>query len=173
MQYESMLEEWYETYSQDVYNFLVYYNNSDDVDDLLQEVFIKAWKKEFSFQHNSSPKTWLFSIARRVSIDRFRKQKLIRWFPFQDNMEHTDMTPEQTLLNKEEFVHLYEAIHFLKRSYREVIFCRGIFELNTKETAEVLQWSTSKVDTTYYRAKTKLRSILENRGRVSDHAETR
>jgi len=83
------------------------------------------------------------------------------------------MTPEETLLNKEELAHLYETIYLLKSSYRDVIFCKGIFELSTKETAEVLQWSPSKVDTTYARAKSKLGDLLESEGKVRDHAETR
>ncbi|MBX0359561.1 RNA polymerase sigma factor [Halobacillus sp. Nhm2S1] len=163
------LESWYEEYSQDIFNFLVYYNQTDDVDDLLQEVFFKAWKKRFTFKGDSSPKTWLFSIARRVSIDSFRKQKLKHLFRLQENPKDTD-TPEKRLMDKEEVIELYTAIRNLKRSYREVVICRGILELSTNETAEVLQWSNEKVDTTYHRAKTKLGETLNFRRRVSDEA---
>lgn len=166
------LEDWYETYSKDVFNFLVYYNRSHDVDDLVQEVFIKAWRKEFSFRHTSSPKTWLLSIARRVSIDQFRKERLKSWLNINDEMKDTDQTPEEKLLNKEEDIQLYNTINELKRTYREVIFCKGIFELSTKETAEVLQWSPEKVDTTYYRAKLKLGDLLERKREGRNYAET-
>ncbi|CDQ20333.1 RNA polymerase sigma factor [Halobacillus karajensis] len=163
------LESWYEEYSQDIFNFLVYYNQTDDVDDLLQEVFFKAWKKSCTFKGNSSPKTWLYSIARRVSIDNFRKQKLKNLFRLQENLEHVD-TPEKRLMDKEEIIELHNAIKSLKRSYREVVICRGILELSINETAEILQWSNEKVNTTYHRAKLKLGEILTFQGRMSDEA---
>ncbi|MFQ3544370.1 RNA polymerase sigma factor [Halobacillus rhizosphaerae] len=153
------LESWYEEYSQDVFNFLVYFNHTDDVDDLLQEVFVKAWRKAFTFQDKSSPKTWLYAIARRVSIDHYRKQKVKSWFRMQGEVQHND-TPEQRVLVKEEQSELYRAIGSLKHSYREVVLCRGILELSADETAEVLQCSPVIVNTTYHRAKAKLRDLL-------------
>ncbi|WP_077622393.1 RNA polymerase sigma factor [Sediminibacillus massiliensis] len=166
------LEEWYEDYSQDVFNFLVYYNQTDDVDDLLQDVFFKAWKKRFTFTGNSTPKTWLFSIARRVSADHFRKQRWKGFFRLNEDLSHTD-TPENRLVAKEEFKELYQAIRKLKLSYREVVICRGILELTSDETAEVLQWSTEKVNTTYFRAKAKLGESLNFQRRVSDDKAAR
>lgn len=166
------LESWYEEYSQDVFNFLVYYNQTDDVDDLLQEVFFKAWKKRFTFKGDSSPKTWLYSIARRVSIDRFRKQRLKNLFAHQGELHHSD-TPEKRLVDKEEVMELYRAIRKLNRSYREVVICRGVLELSTNETADVLQWSKEKVNTTYHRAKSKLGEKLELQRRVSEDETAR
>lgn len=173
MEVRSQLESWYESYSQELFNFLVYYNQTDDVDDLVQEVFIKAWKNEHTFQAKSSPKTWLFSIARRVSIDYFRKKKLMQWFRLRDGLIDSEKTPEEKLMNKESHLQLYNAINNLKRSYRDVVICKGIMELSTQETADVLQWNASKVDTTYHRAKAKLGNFLESKGRVTDHAKTK
>ncbi|GGD21408.1 RNA polymerase sigma factor [Pontibacillus salipaludis] len=163
MDQEDQVKEWYELYSQHVYQFLVYYNRTDDVDDLVQEVFIRAWKHAPSFKGKASPKTWLFSIARRVSIDRYRKKK---WERLIDRGESHDvgLSPEDIVLNKEEDQRLYQAINSLKTKYREVVICRGILELSTRETADVLRWSTSKVDTTFYRAKEKLASVMDERG---------
>ena len=38
-------------------------------------MYIRVLKSYSKFQGNSSEKTWLFSIARNVAIDWFRKQK--------------------------------------------------------------------------------------------------
>lgn len=51
--------------------------NTQDVEDLAQEVFIKAHKKIESFQEKSSFKTWLFSIATNTIKDHFKAKK--RW----------------------------------------------------------------------------------------------
>ncbi|QSS98640.1 RNA polymerase sigma factor [Pontibacillus sp. ALD_SL1] len=160
---ENQLKEWYELYSQHVYQFLVYYNRTDDVDDLVQEVFIRAWKHASSFKGKASLKTWLFSIARNVSIDRYRKKKWERLIDRGESHE-VGLTPEEIVLNKEEDQRLYEAINSLKTKYRDVVICRGILDLSTKETADVLKWSTAKVDTTFHRAKEKLACVMNERG---------
>ena len=44
----------------------------------MQEVFIRVMKSFEHFQGKSSEKTWLFSIAKNVAIDHFRKQSTIK-----------------------------------------------------------------------------------------------
>jgi RNA polymerase sigma-70 factor, ECF subfamily len=66
------ISEWFHQYSNDLYQFLIYYLGSSDVEDLVQEVFIRAIKNMDSFEEKSSPKTWLFSIARHIAIDEIR-----------------------------------------------------------------------------------------------------
>ena len=51
--------------------------NTEDVEDLSQETFIKAYKNMDSFQGKSSFKTWLFAIASNLIKDHFKAQK--RW----------------------------------------------------------------------------------------------
>ncbi|MFC0476288.1 RNA polymerase sigma factor [Robertmurraya beringensis] len=72
------ISEWFYLYNKDIYYFLVYYIGSSDVEDLVQEVFIRAIKGYDTFQQKSSPKTWLFSIARHVGMDEMRKRKRVR-----------------------------------------------------------------------------------------------
>ena len=49
----------------------------DDVDDLTQDTFIKAFTKISTFNHDSSLKTWVFKIATNLAYDHLRKFK--RW----------------------------------------------------------------------------------------------
>ncbi len=51
--------------------------NTEDVEDLCQETFIKAYKNIQSFKENSTFKTWLFAIANNLIKDHFKAQK--RW----------------------------------------------------------------------------------------------
>lgn len=150
----SKLEQWFIEYSHDVYHFLIYYTGKSDVEDLVQEVYIKALHNLHHFKGDSSPKTWLITIARNLAIDLHRKKRLAQYLPeqllraFPSNIR----TPEQELELKEEFQVLYQAIRQLKRSYRDVVLLRGIQELTTEETAEILGWSTNRVNVTLHRA---------------------
>ncbi|PLS02395.1 RNA polymerase sigma factor [Neobacillus cucumis] len=158
------ISEWFYMYNKDIYHFLVYYIGSGDVEDLVQEVFIRAIKGFDTYQEKSSPKTWLFSIARHVGIDEIRKRKRLRKkqiIGFRD--EETDKeTPEKILQLNEDNRLLYQAIQSLKANYRDVIILRGIKELSVSETASILNWDENKVRITYHRALKTLQKVKED-----------
>jgi RNA polymerase sigma-70 factor, ECF subfamily len=160
------ISEWYYLYNKDIYHFLVYYIGSSDVEDLVQEVFIRAFKGFDTYQKKASPKTWLISIARHVGIDEMRKRKRLRmkqmiWF----SDEQVDKeTPEKILQLNENNRLLYQAIQSLKVNYRDVIILRGIKEFSVSETASILNWNENKVRTTYHRA---LKTLQKNIGGLS------
>ena len=49
--------------------------NHDDADDILQNVFIKAWTNLATFQGKSSLSTWLYRIAINEALDFLGKKK--------------------------------------------------------------------------------------------------
>ena len=49
--------------------------NHDDANDVMQNVFIKAWTNLDEFQSKSKFSTWLYRIAINESLDFVRKQK--------------------------------------------------------------------------------------------------
>ncbi|MGJ7910099.1 RNA polymerase sigma factor [Neobacillus sp. LXY-1] len=158
-----IISEWFYLYNKDIYHFLVYYMGSSDVEDLVQEVFIRAIKGFDTFQGKSSPKTWLLSIARHVGIDEIRKRKrsrMMQLFGFREE-ETAKETPEEILQLNETNRLLYEAIQSLKANYRDVIILRGIKELSVSETASILNWNENKVRITYHRA---LKMLQQGKG---------
>jgi RNA polymerase sigma-70 factor, ECF subfamily len=160
------ISEWYYLYNKDIYHFLVYYIGSSDVEDLVQEVFIRAIKGFDTYQKRSSPKTWLISIARHVGIDEIRRRKRLRtkqmiWFWYEQTEKET---PEKMMQLNEDNRLLYQGIQSLKSNYREVIILRGIKELSVSETATILNWNENKVRTTYHRA---LKTLQKNIGGLS------
>ncbi|MEZ9523870.1 sigma-70 family RNA polymerase sigma factor [Enterovibrio norvegicus] len=63
-------------------------SNADQVDDLLQDVFLKAWKQADAVPEIQSFQAWLLSIARNTVIDFYRTRKL-------DNVElHENIVEE-------------------------------------------------------------------------------
>jgi RNA polymerase sigma-70 factor, ECF subfamily len=149
------ISEWFYQYSNDIYQFLIYYLGSSDVEDLVQEVFIRAIKNMDSFEGKSSPKTWLISIARHVGIDEIRRKhrvKLKNFLFMQSEQLREPYTPEQFLDSNETNKDLYTAIQQLKKSYRDVIILRGIKEFSIEETAEIINWKEEKVRLTFHRA---------------------
>ncbi|MHC0037019.1 RNA polymerase sigma factor [Pseudoneobacillus sp. C159] len=149
------ISEWFQDYSNDIYQFLIYYLGTSDVEDIVQEVFFRAIKKMNAFEEKSSPKTWLFSIARHVAIDEIRRKQRMRvksLILMEKQAEIEINTPEHLLQLSESKKELLEAIRTLKTNYRDVIVLRGIKELSIEETAKILNWKEDKVRLTFHRA---------------------
>lgn len=165
---QSIFHRLYDTYHQDVFNFLFYLvKNRTAAEDLAHEVYIRVLKSYDRFEGKSSEKTWLFSIAKNVAIDYFRKKQV------RDKHAFTafDWETEQLVSpvpSPEQFTELNDQLHQLLVALEEctgdqkmVIIMRFIQELSIQETAEILGWTTGKVKTTQHRALKNLRLLLE------------
>lgn len=162
------ITEWFHKYGNDILNFLIYYTGRVEVEDLVQEVFIKALRKLHTFNESSSPRTWLFSIARNIAIDEIRKHKKEK--AKQQKMidyHHKDYinSPEEIYALNETNKEIYQVIRSLKQNYRDVLILKGIKELSNKETADILNWSENKVSVTYNRA---LKALEKRFGGLDD-----
>lgn len=74
---ESIFHRLYDTYHQDVFQFLIYLvKNRSVAEDLSHEVYVRVLKSYDRFEGKSSEKTWLFAIAKNVAIDYFRKNSV-------------------------------------------------------------------------------------------------
>ncbi|WP_080845408.1 RNA polymerase sigma factor SigX [Cytobacillus gottheilii] len=165
---DSVFDELYSKYHHDVFQFLFYMvRNKELAEDLVQEVYIRVLKSYDKFEGKSSEKTWLFSIARNVAIDSFRKQKgwkqrLIDTFDWSAHQVKDDQPiPEDIFMQKEEVRVMYKCLGYCTVDQRSVIVMRYIQELSISETAEALNWTESKVKTTQHRALKVLKKHME------------
>ncbi|TFE00441.1 MULTISPECIES: RNA polymerase sigma factor SigX [Jeotgalibacillus] len=174
---DSVFQRLYTEYQQDVFQFLIYLvKNRDTAEDLLQEVFIRVMKSYENFEGKSSEKTWLFSIAKNVTIDHFRKQKTIRnrvmdhfdWG--KRDIESSDSLPQEIAEQNEDIQRLYRCLDRCSVDQKMVVVSRYIQELSITETAEILGWSEGKVKTTQHRAIKKLKELMAEE-EEGDHDE--
>ncbi|MGE7666617.1 RNA polymerase sigma factor [Ureibacillus composti] len=156
------LAEWFDQYGESVLTYiLLMVRDYQQAEDLTQETFIKAYRHQQQFEHKSSVKTWLFSIAHNTTVDYFRKKHPIQHF-LGLTIEEKDYKPlpEQIVAMNDQTEQLYRAIQQLKPSHRQVIILRKLKEFSTAETAYVLNWSESKVKMTLKRALEELKRKL-------------
>ncbi|WP_117169245.1 RNA polymerase sigma factor [Paraliobacillus sediminis] len=155
----------YRTYYKDVYRFIMSFTRSqEDAEDLTQEVFIRLFNTSSKYKGDASMKTWLFTIAKNISMDHFRKQS--RQLQLKDFLSHIipfkDKSTEEKIEKKDELGQVYEKLNELKHGYRMVIVLRNMQGFSVKETASVMNWTESKVKVTYHRALKQLRTLLED-----------
>ncbi|MDQ0271124.1 RNA polymerase sigma factor SigX [Cytobacillus purgationiresistens] len=178
----SVFDDLYTKYHQDVFQFLFYMvRNRELAEDLMQEVYIRVLKSYDKFEGKSSEKTWLFSIARNVAIDSFRKQKgwklkIIEKFDWsQQQVRDENPMPEEIAMQNENTQMIYKCLDVCTVDQRLVIVMRYLQDMSIAETAESLGWTESKVKTTQHRAlkvlKKHMVDLMDKEGSDSEETE--
>jgi RNA polymerase sigma-70 factor, ECF subfamily len=166
---KEVFQELYKKYHHDIFQFLFYMVKDRNLaEDLVQEVYVKVLKSYAKFKGDSSEKTWLFSIARHVAIDYFRRQKRTRkrimdsfdWQEKGDLIQDHAKLPEEIAVQNDEIKKMYNCLSRCSIDQQSVIILRYIQSLSIQETAEVLDWSVSKVKTTQHRAMKALKELM-------------
>lgn len=68
------LDEFVVTAQPDVWRFCASLLNAEAADDATQETFVRAWRAAAGFRGDSSARTWLLAIAKRVCYDAMRQR---------------------------------------------------------------------------------------------------
>jgi RNA polymerase sigma-70 factor (ECF subfamily) len=146
-------------------------DNPQDIEDMLQETFIKAYRHLGDFDGRSSLSTWLYRIATNEALMALRRKRpdtISFDEPQPDETEPQEplqivdwcCMPEQELMSAEGRAYLDKAVEGLPTSLRVVFLLRDIEGLSTRETAEVLNLSEMAVKTRLSRARLQLRETL-------------
>lgn len=160
---EDNIDEIYNRHYLDVYRFLICFSgNQNDAEDLTQEVFIRVLNNLANLKSLKNVKTWIFSIAKHVAIDHYRKKKFASLFTdvFFKQMKSSQKEPTEVIEQNEMKRHIHQAISKLRPNFRAVVILRGINEFSIKETSEILQCSEAKVKVDYHRALKELKQKL-------------
>ena len=116
--------------------------------------------KTFQFWKDSVRefKFWLFKVCRNYYFDTLRKNKRLE--SISDDMPSCDSLVED-VIQKEEYRALYKAISLLKDDYQEVVRLYYFDSMSVKEIASIVGQSTDNVKIQLYRARLKLKELLE------------
>ncbi|RXZ77172.1 RNA polymerase sigma factor [Paenibacillaceae bacterium] len=129
--------------------------------DLVQEIFLKAYKALPSFREEAAFSTWLYQIAYRSCLDwkrssgrelQHRSQR-----PYEESDWVTRKTPEHILLLQEARDDLKRMLEKLKDPYRTVIQMYYFQSCTYQEIAKQTGVSVKTVESQLYRAKRLMR----------------
>jgi RNA polymerase sigma-70 factor (ECF subfamily) len=162
---ENSFFEIYDRHYSSVRNFIRAVVKDDfTADDLTQETFVRAHKSIGTFKENSSMAPWLMQIAYNLCRDHFRKAKKspIDAKPLKDDVVlcGTSMT-EKALERRQMSTCVQNQILLLPEAQRTVLFLYDGLGFVQKEIAEILDISVENVKVRLYRARKRLKSILQ------------
>jgi RNA polymerase sigma-70 factor (ECF subfamily) len=131
--------------------------SEEDAEDLTQETFLKVWSSLGRFRGHSSFSTWLHRIAYNTFIDSQRRRATQIQSPSDETwQEWTDNNPGPfaNTVERQTAKRLYEAVDKLDDGKKHVVHLHYYQGLSLRETAKVLNISTSTV-------KYRLREVIE------------
>lgn len=130
-------------------------------DEVVQDTFVRAFSSFDSFRGESSLRTWLFTIARRLVLDRRRAQ---RRRPEAESLENVEVAGEggftalDSIVAAESEEQVRDAVERLSPTQREVFTLRVGEGLSYKEIADVVGTTEGAARVHYHNA---LRVIKE------------
>ena len=147
-------------------------HNTEDAQDIAQEVFIEVFRSIQNFRADAKLSTWLYRIAINRSLNFIRDNKRKKWFQsFDDVVREKNLklkeistahheTPDSEMENKQRALLLHQAIDSLAENQKIAFTLNKYEDLSYKEISEVMDLSVSSVESLIHRAKISLQKKL-------------
>jgi len=164
----SVIDDIIRTYKRQVYHLaLELCRNHDDAEDLVQEVFIRAWKNLDGFRGEARLSTWLHRITVNLFINATRSKRFLARKE-QESFDEEYMTggrgteydPERAYQASEIARHIEHALRKLSPAQRTAFVLRHYHDLSIKEIAEHMHNTEGTVKVLLFRAIRNLQKYL-------------
>jgi RNA polymerase sigma-70 factor, ECF subfamily len=143
---------------------LFYYATSltgsqDSALDVLQEVWIKAFRDIRKLRDPGSLKSWLYSITHGIAVDRIRRD--YKRDKAQQLQLDDSFNTEEASFDEEDASAIYLALSQIGVKHREVLVLHFLQDLSVAEIADVVGCSEGTVKSRIHYAKRQLKQILQ------------
>jgi len=155
----SSFEELILRYSPKLFYFLRHKTASDqNVEDLIQETFIKAFRNIDRFDPKRKFSTWLYTIAARQAVSLYRANKaknpsLVTMASSQD--------PQEIIIRKQESQNLWILARKLSRKEYKALWLYYAEDMPVKNIAEIMKKKKVTVRVLLHRARTNLAKKMD------------
>jgi len=147
---------------------------SDGLDDLVQDVFLRAWKGLGKFRQSSQFSTWLYRIAFNVASDRRKALAKMRSRNISVEDEQLENLSDDAIardgyqqagLNQMHYQDIMQrGLAKLSEDHRAVLVLHDLEELPQKDIAEILSIPVGTVKSRLFHARSAIRKFLEAQG---------
>jgi len=143
--------------------------NKEEAEDILQNVFVKAYRNIASFDVERKFSSWIYRIAHNEAINflkRRNKRKFISWEDIvasKDKMEtkSEERSPIDLWIREESRLEVQMALNRLPEKYQKVLMLRYFSEKSYAQIGKIIKSPVNTVGTLINRAKKKLMAIVK------------
>lgn len=171
---ENAYKQLVEKYERALYfHILKMIKDREQVEDLVQETFVKAFDNLNTYSTNYAFSTWLYRIATNHTIDYLRKKKLetlsidkprkTKDGEMEMQLEDETASTDRNIIRKQRQKIVQNAIDNLPEKYRKVIEMRHMEEKSYKEIADLLDLPLGTVKAHIFRARELLYKALKDK----------
>ncbi len=135
--------------------------NDQEVEDVLQDAFIKVWKNLNEYRQELKLSSWLYRIAHNVTISRWRKMKTIESVITEHTRDIIKVNYDDNPKEDKDEQMIHRLVYRLDPKYRDVIILKYFEEMNYEEISDVLKIPEGTVAVRLNRGKKLLKSMLQ------------
>ncbi len=160
----------YDAFLTPVYRYIVFRFPEDQAEDLVADVFVKAWEKLSSYRARAGIpfSAWLFRIARHTLIDAYRSSRGFEEIPEELPDERGDNNPSARIEKSMSVRDVRHAISHLSKDYQDVLLLHYVAGLSHSEVARSLRMTEGYVRIIKFRGLKKLEDLLQKYRPSSD-----
>jgi RNA polymerase sigma-70 factor (ECF subfamily) len=134
-----------------------------DIEELVQDTFVRAFGSIDGFRGESSLRTWLISIERRLMLDRRRaERRRQREQPVNEDAAVTEYDPLDDLMARETAARVRRALAALSPTQRDVFVLRVNEGLSYREIARVVDTTEGAARVHYHNAMHAIKEFLDD-----------
>ena len=138
--------------------------NTEEAQDVVQEVFIKLWNKREQVANYQNIEAWCMTLTRNLSIDKLRSKHRKSTEKIPEGMSVTDSsaTPFQEAAYQDTLTRVKRLLEKLPDKQRLVMQLRDLEEMTYQEISDIMGISMEQVKVNLFRARKFVRAQLLN-----------
>jgi RNA polymerase sigma-70 factor (ECF subfamily) len=144
--------------------------NTSDEDDLVQETFLKAWRRLSSLRSDANFRAWVTRVATNEVLQQHRRDRRSLANPLATTLDtcvsHSE-SPHEALARVEARQTIRSAVAGLPEKYRQVLLLCDLDEFTTREAAQRLQSGMPVIKSRLFRARRMLSTAILGRHATS------
>jgi len=141
-------------------------SHKEDIEDLVQDVFIKAYTNIQSFDPTQRFSPWIYRIAHNAFVNELKRKGRFSLGVFDPDTILPFLTAKETAdeatLEEEDGIEMEKILDNLSTKYKEVLILHYFQELSYKEISAILQIPVTTVGVRISRAKKQLKQYHQN-----------
>ena len=152
---------------------LSFFDNTDDCEDFVQDVMLKAYSALGTFRAEAPFATWLMRIAYNTALNSVKKRNRYSSLADGTEIEYRGDNPEEKHLNECIVLSVREAVNSLPDNYRICIDLYFFYDMSYTDIAAVTELPLNTIKSHIFRAKKILRGYLKEDRTVFEYTHRR